>query len=115
MEHYSTRDEGALYRFNWIFPSQKLTKGGIGFGGGGFEAGGSADTFAYLDDDLIEAKIVDEMRDHPLLLLARGKRRDLIQQRLGAAIPARFRPAHYLLRGGLSPPNRPIFQGPLSP
>ncbi len=34
MEHYSTLDEGALYRFNWIFPSQKLTKGGIGFGGG---------------------------------------------------------------------------------
>ena len=34
LEHYSTLDEGALYRFNWIFPSQKLTKGGIGFGGG---------------------------------------------------------------------------------
>ena len=34
MEHYSTLDEGALYKFNWIFPSQKLTKGGIGFGGG---------------------------------------------------------------------------------
>ncbi|MDB4979631.1 MAG: putative serine protein kinase, PrkA, partial [Myxococcales bacterium] len=32
MEHYSTLDEGALYRFNWIFPAQKLTKGGIGFG-----------------------------------------------------------------------------------
>ncbi len=41
MEHYSTLDEGALYRFNWIFPSQKLTKGGIGFGGGGnFESSG---------------------------------------------------------------------------
>ena len=34
LEHYSTLDEGALYRFNWIFPSQKLQKGGIGFGGG---------------------------------------------------------------------------------
>ena len=34
LEHYSTLDEGALYQFNWIFPSQKLTKGGIGFGGG---------------------------------------------------------------------------------
>src|SRR4051812_5939057 len=80
MEHYSTLPEGALYRFNWIFPSQKLTRGGIGFGGGNFESGGSADTFAYLEDDLIEAKIVDEMRDHPLLLLPRPKRRELIEQ-----------------------------------
>src|SRR3569623_2832198 len=42
MEHYSTLEEGALYRFNWIFPSQKLTKGGIGFSGGAFDAGPGA-------------------------------------------------------------------------
>src|SRR3954447_513414 len=48
MEHYSSLDEGALYKFNWIFPSQKLTKGGIGFGGG-LEPGGSQETYAYLD------------------------------------------------------------------
>ena len=34
LEHYSTLDEGALYRFSWIFPAQKSTRGGIGFGGG---------------------------------------------------------------------------------
>src|SRR3569833_1366734 len=34
LEYYSTLDEGALYRFNWIFPSQQLQKGGLGFGGG---------------------------------------------------------------------------------
>src|SRR5574339_604646 len=33
LEHYSTLDEGALYRFSWIFPSQKMGRGGIGFGG----------------------------------------------------------------------------------
>jgi len=114
MEHYSSLEEGALYRFNWIFPSQKLTKGGIGFGGGGFESGGGADTFAYLDDDLIEAKIVDEMRDHPLLLLGRAKRRELIEQRLGPLISAGFRPADYLLRGDLSHRNRQIFEALLS-
>ena len=31
MEHYSALEEGALYRFNWIFPAQKLTKGGSAF------------------------------------------------------------------------------------
>src|SRR6185369_10979770 len=82
MEHYSTLEDGALYRFNWIFPSQKLTRGGIGFGGGAFEGAGSQDTYAYLEDELIESKIVDEMRDHPLLLLPRAKRRDLIERRL---------------------------------
>ena len=29
---YSREPEGALYGFNWIFPSEKLVKGGIGFG-----------------------------------------------------------------------------------
>ncbi|HET6281995.1 MAG TPA: serine protein kinase PrkA, partial [Polyangia bacterium] len=68
----------------------------------------------YLDDDMIEAKIVDEMRDHPLLLLPRGKRRDLISQRLADDIRAGFRPADYLLRGDLSHRNRQIFEALLS-
>jgi predicted Ser/Thr protein kinase len=115
MEHYSTLPEGALFRFNWIFPSQKLTKGGIGFGGGGnFESGTATDTFAYLEDDLIEAKIVDEMRDHPLLLLPRTKRRELIEQRLEGPIRDGYRPADYLLRGDLSHRNRQIFEALLS-
>ena len=28
MEHYSTLDEGALYRFNWIFPTQEMSRSG---------------------------------------------------------------------------------------
>jgi predicted Ser/Thr protein kinase len=114
MEHYSTLEDGALYRFNWIFPSQKLTKGGIGFGGGGFEGGGNQDTYAYLEDELIESKIVDEMRDHPLLLLPRVKRRELIEHRLQNEIRSGFRPADYLLRGDLSHRNRQIFEALLS-
>jgi serine protein kinase len=113
MEHYSTLEDGALYKFNWIFPSQKLTKGGIGFGGG-IESGGGQETFAYLDDEMIESKIADEMRDHPLLLLPRGRRRDLIAQRLGALGRSEFRPADYLLRGDLSHRNRQIFEALLS-
>ena len=33
LEHYSSTDEGALYRFHWVFPSQKTIRGAIGFGG----------------------------------------------------------------------------------
>ena len=83
MEHYSTLDEGALYRFNWIFPSQKLDQGRHRLRRRRSSRGGAPETYAYLEDELIEAKIVDELRDHPLLLLPRGKRRELIDERLG--------------------------------
>lgn len=114
MEHYSSLEDGALYRFNWIFPTQKLTKGGIGFSSGNAsgkaEPANPAETFAYLDDDLIEAKIVDEMRDHPLLLIPRDQRRALLETRLHDEIAKGFRPADYLLRGDLSHRNRQIFE-----
>src|SRR5450432_1114863 len=115
MEHYSTLEDGALYKFNWIFPSQKLTKGGIGFGGG-IEASGGQETFAYLEDELVESKIADEMRDHPLLLLPRAKRRELIAERLGSQSGAKpeLQAADYLVRGDLSHRHRQIFEALLS-
>src|SRR5438445_386494 len=64
--------------FNWIFPSQKLQKGGIGYGRGyDGQPGSGGDSFAYLDDEMIDAKLVDEMRDNPLLLLPQKKRQEL--------------------------------------
>lgn len=115
MEHYSSLDEGAVYRFNWIFPVQKLVKGGIGFAGGGPEAGATpTDSFAYLEDELVEAKIVDELRDHPLLLLPQPRRLALIEEHLGAQMREGFRPADKLLNGDLSHRNRQIFEAMLT-
>ena len=115
LEHYSTLDQGALYKFNWIFPAQRISKGGIGFSGGS-PAGeaGALESYAYLEDDLIEAKIVDELRDHPILLLPRQKRRELIEERLGSEIAAGLRPAYTLIAGDLSHRNRQIFEALLS-
>ena len=112
MEHYSRLDQGALYRFGWIFPVQNVSRGGIGFG----ERGGASDaqTYAYLDDDLVEAKIRDELRDHPLLLLPRDKRRELIASHLAEEIKAGFQPARNLMDGDLSHRNRQIFEALLS-
>jgi serine protein kinase len=110
LQHYSDLEEGALYRFNWIFPTQKLTKGGIGFSGGVFSPENVSETYAYLEDELVEAKIVDEMRDHPLLLIPRDRRKELIESRLSEEIKKGFRPAEYLLRGDLSHRNRQIFE-----
>ncbi len=102
LEHYSTLDEGALYRFNWIFPSQKLGKSGIGFGGG--SDGSDSETYAYLDDKLIDAKITDELRDHPLLLIPPPLRRELVEKKSG------FSPSDHLLYGDLSHKNKQIFE-----
>jgi serine protein kinase len=113
MEHYSQLEEGALYRFNWIFPTQHVSKGGIGFGGA-HEGIGDGESYAYLDDDLIEAKISDELRDHPLLLLPRERRRTLIASHLEKEMAAGFRPSRHLYDGDLSHRNRQIFEALLS-
>ncbi len=107
LEYYSALDEGALYRFNWIFPSQKLNKGGIGFGGAGYD-GGPEGSFAYLDDDMIDAKLVDELRDHPLLLIPPKRRREILDEKLKSR--GEFIQSDYLRFGDLSHKNKQIFE-----
>jgi len=95
--------------FNWIFPSQRSGKGGIGFGGGlSPESQAAGESYAYLEDDLVESKIVDELRDHPILLAA-AERRTWIEEKLKDQIAAGLRPARALLDGDLSHRNRQIF------
>src|SRR6185369_11737087 len=79
LEHYSTLDEGALYRFHWVFPSRKTMRGSIGFGGeGGGSSASDGTSYAHLDDDQIDARLVIELRDHPLFLLPVPERRALV-------------------------------------
>jgi predicted Ser/Thr protein kinase len=105
LEYYSTLDEGALYRFHWIFPSQKLQKGGIGYGRGATGAGETpGDTFAYLDEELIDAKLSDELHDNPLLLLPARTRQELLKDQ------SDFHPSDYILYGDLNHKNKQIFE-----
>jgi serine protein kinase len=113
LEHYSTLDEGALYRFSWIFPTQKHTRGGIGFGGSS-EALSAAESFAYLPDDMVDARVGDELRDHPLLLIPIDERQKLIDRLIGDAGKARFPVSDYLRQGALSPKNRAIYDALLA-
>jgi predicted Ser/Thr protein kinase len=115
MEHYSAQEAGALYRFNWIFPVQKLVRGGIGFGGEREpEAVAMADSYANLEEDLIEAKMMDELRDHPLLLLPVARRKAIVNEILGDEMKRGFRPSRRVMEGDLSPRNRGIFEALLS-
>jgi predicted Ser/Thr protein kinase len=106
MEHYSTLDEGAIYRFNWIFPTQKVQRGGgIGFGGG--YDGRPESSYAYLDDELVDAKLVDELRDNPLLLLPPRRRQELFAERLR---DRDFVLPDYIRFGDLGHKNKQIFE-----
>lgn len=117
LEHYSTLDEGALYRFHWVFPSAKTIKSRIGFGGEGAGSAGEpiADdaSFALLDDELIDARLHNEIRDHPLFLLPMAARRQLIDRALatkGITEP----PPDWIVRGRLSHRSQQVFEALLN-
>jgi predicted Ser/Thr protein kinase len=79
MELYSREPEGALYRINWIFPSSRLVKGSLGFGGKG-EGTSELATYAHLEGEAIDARLTCEMKDHPLFLIPRAERRKLLEK-----------------------------------
>jgi len=81
MEAYSRTPDGALYRFHWVFPSErKLKGGGLGFGGPRGAEGGELASFAHLDGEGLDARLSCPMRDHPLLLVPREDRRRLLAE-----------------------------------
>jgi predicted Ser/Thr protein kinase len=114
LEHYSKSEDGALYRFHWVFPSRKSTRGAIGFGekGGQF---GDAESYALIGEDQIDARLVDEIRDHPLFLLPGDERRKLLKRLYGEAEgDGGPRVNQWLWQGQLSHKNRAVFDALLS-
>jgi predicted Ser/Thr protein kinase len=110
LEHYSTLPEGALYRFHWVFPSRKTTRGAIGFGSSEdptIPGGAWDESFAHLGDDQIDARLVMELRDHPLFLLPPAERRPLLERWYG---DLGLTPPTWLLTGLLSHKNQQVFQ-----
>jgi len=112
LEQYSTLDEGALYRFNWVFPSQKSIRGSLGFS---HQRGGGegADSFAHLTDEEIDAKLLVEVRDHPLFLIPIADRQRLLEAAYARA-GAPDSPNEWILRGQLSHKSQQIFEALLS-
>src|SRR3989440_5880335 len=79
LEDYSRKEEGQLYRFNWIFPSEKLVQGTIGFGGNK-NGGPRVEIFAHLEGEQVDARIHCELKDHPLFLLPRSERQRVVRE-----------------------------------
>lgn len=105
MEHYSHLEEGALYRFNWVFPSKKkqVGHGAIGFGS---KLDGQLTSFAHLPEQEIDVLIKSEMKDHPLLLLPKTSRVALIKSLMGE----NFVIPRALEQGDLSPKFAQIYE-----
>jgi serine protein kinase len=112
LENYSTLDEGALYRFNWVFPSQKTIRGSLGFAHD--KASGQAtSSYAHLSDEEVDAKLLVEVRDHPLFLIPVPDRLSLLEaayKRSGSTEP----PNDWIMRGQLSHKSQQVFEALLS-
>jgi predicted Ser/Thr protein kinase len=111
LEAYSDTDDGAAYRFSWIFP--RVREGaGIGFTTSADELG-SGDSFAHLPEDRIIAKLQSSVREHPLLLLPRDVRQRLIASAYEASDLPEAAP-DWVWTGQLGRKNQQIFQALLT-
>lgn len=81
MEAYSNLREGALYRFHWVFPSERRLRGGGGLGFGPRAESGELSSFAHLEGEALDARLSCPMKDHPLLLVPKEERRKLLEER----------------------------------
>jgi serine protein kinase len=87
MELYSREPDGALYEIAWIFPSDKLVKGSIGFSDRAVAGPtGELTSYAHLDPESVEVRVTCEMRDHPLFLVPRPERRRLLERALKSTV-----------------------------
>jgi predicted Ser/Thr protein kinase len=112
LEHYSASDEGALYRFHWVFPNQDVLRGTIGFGG---RQSGSLETTSYakLPEHQLDARLVIGQRDHPLFLLPARRRAKLLERAYEAA-GAACQASTWIRHGSLCHQNRLIYEGLLN-
>lgn len=114
LENYSQQPEGVLYRFNWVFPAEKLKRSGIGFGKSE-SAPIDLNSYAHLEGDQVEARITSPLRDHPLLLIPLKERREIFENlKKDEKLPKNFSLSQYLKNGQLSPRNQMIYEALLA-
>jgi predicted Ser/Thr protein kinase len=116
LEEYSKTDEGAIYRFNWVFPNDKLGHEGLSTNEAGKKIGfgdsapqwNNKGTFAHLPDDELLCKIVSELKENPIFLLPASKRSAFIRSCMNKGesdeIPG------FLVDSDLSAKNKKIFE-----
>ncbi|MEE2901232.1 MAG: serine protein kinase PrkA, partial [Myxococcota bacterium] len=111
MEQYSRTADGAVYTYAWIFPSEKISKGSLGFGSNSSDSGSSHSSFAHIGSEQIDARLPCELCEHPIFLLPREQRQNLIEKLFEQGkLNKEFIPSRYILEGELSPRDRAIYE-----
>jgi len=124
MHRYCKKDDGAVYNFNWIFPTDKNAApkvqgetGPIGFGVNREQLEDFESSYAFVDDSQIACKISSEFRDNPLFLIPMPQRetwlREWISAKEGTKPEDVYLPPH-ILQSGLSKKNQLIMENMLS-
>lgn len=113
LEEYSQTQEGALYRFNWIF-SDTFERGLFGFGpqpgaGGAPPSARGRDTYAHVEPEEISSRIVCELRDNPIFLIPREDRAEILREAYRARGLRPERVPDHALEGDLCQKCREIF------
>ncbi|MCC6872806.1 MAG: serine protein kinase PrkA [Sandaracinaceae bacterium] len=111
LEYYSQQEDGALYRFSWIFPRGSDGKV-IGFGSRD-QPLKPGESYAHLPDEQIDVKLTSELRESPLLLLPQAERRALVADAYAQASIGEP-PPRTLINGWLGHKNRQIFEALLT-
>jgi serine protein kinase len=83
IERYSREPQGAIYTFNWVFPVERYTKGGIGLNTYP-KAKETLQNYSKITDEDVAARVPCDMRDHPLLLIPSEQRKDFLEKLLGS-------------------------------
>jgi serine protein kinase len=115
LERYSHSSEGAVYTFNWVFPTEKLVKGSIGFGDRGPGQPAAGASYAHLEAEDIEVKLGSPTREHPLFLVPRAERKQLINRALAeVGRSGDFIIPTWMLDGELSAKSRRVYDALLA-
>lgn len=122
LTRYSETEMGAVYSFNWIFPTDKVASpiakgegGPIGFASS--REDNRLGSYALLDDTMIASKIHSDFKDNPIYLLPMPQRERWLREWIAKAEGTRPEdvelPPH-ILQAGLSKRNQLILENMLS-
>jgi predicted Ser/Thr protein kinase len=111
LEAYSKTERGAQYRFSWVFPTKHATGGSIGFAVKE-EAFAERTSFATLGSESLDARLIDETKDHPIFLLPLSQRKRFLEEALRDHKD--FVVSQSIANGDLSTRNRKIFDALLA-
>ncbi|MFK7825036.1 MAG: hypothetical protein AB8G05_12850 [Oligoflexales bacterium] len=124
MQIYSQQSEGAIYRFNWIFPADREAlpqghgdSGTIGFGSDKNNPEPHKESYALLEDNKIASKLISEYKENPLFLVPMPYREEMLRSWLSAkegVKPEDIDLPSHILESGLSKKNHQIFENLLN-